>query len=155
MWRLSVCRPIFYRLPSKVAINPLSDGDYLHVVIRIVFFHDFGECLGFLVRVIEVTTKMSSSEEDHLKYRRMPFKFGIRDQSCLSDQQTAILYKYGSWMEALAKGYLKARTKAQEDFVSAAAGLRKPETAFEIAWDRLKMRRDFERTQNWWSNKFP
>jgi uncharacterized protein YifE (UPF0438 family) len=87
---------------------------------------------------------MPSSEEDHLKYRRMPFKFGIKGQSCLSLEQSNILYKYGSWMEALVTGSIKPRTKAQEDFIAAHRGRRKPETSYEIAWERLQMRREFE-----------
>jgi len=46
---------------------------------------------------------------------------------------------------ALAKGGIQPETDAQQAFVQVCRGEREPETAYELLWQKLKLRREFER----------
>jgi len=48
-------------------------------------------------------------------------------------------------MEALAKGVIQPETDAQQAFVQVCRGEREPETTYELLWQKLKLRREFER----------
>jgi rubrerythrin len=48
-------------------------------------------------------------------------------------------------LEALVEGKIQAHTDAQLRFIAVDEKQLKPETSFEIAWMKLKGRRDFER----------
>jgi hypothetical protein len=56
----------------------------------------------------------------------------------LSDQERALLAKYGHWLEALAGGSLAPLTPEQEQFVRVARGEAEPRSPFEVAWGKLR-----------------
>ncbi len=70
----------------------------------------------------------------HKKYRAIRMPVSPVLQEYLSTAEISILTKYGSWLQALAKGVVPPTTLAQVQFVKVAEGICKPTTAHDQAW---------------------
>ena len=71
--------------------------------------------------------------------------FVIRcSRAIFSEEEVAILERYGREFERLAKGERVATTAAQQRFVEAARGQREPETIYEKTWAKYAWRVEWE-----------
>lgn len=66
------------------------------------------------------------------------------DTSIFSAREKEILARYGCWMEALAIGQIAPITDAQRRFIRVVQEEVEPESEFETAWLKLKLRRQYE-----------
>src|ERR1051326_5332711 len=74
---------------------------------------------------------------EHLTYLRQK-GYTAKCPSAFSDEETAILDRYGHWMEALTAGLIHPATTEREHFLSVARGQAQPETPFERVWHKLR-----------------
>ena len=59
-----------------------------------------------------------------------------------SKEETALLHKYGHWLEALATGWIAPATPEQSHFLRVARGEAEPKTPFEHVWRKLSGQSD-------------
>jgi uncharacterized protein YifE (UPF0438 family) len=76
---------------------------------------------------------------DHLTYLRQQ-GYTARHSADLSQEEAALLARFGHWMEALASGWIKATTPEQSHFVAVAHGDAEPLTPFEQVWRKVTAR---------------
>jgi len=79
-------------------------------------------------------------------YLRRPFEFGCSTAAFPPDELAA-LAESGALLEALAAGEVKPATADQKHFLKVDRGEAEPETTLELAWERLKARREYEHGQ--------
>src|SRR5215208_4653034 len=79
-------------------------------------------------------------------YLRRPFEFGCSTAAFPADELAA-LAESGALLEALASGEVKPATADQKHFLKVDRGEAEPETVLELAWERLKARREYEHGQ--------
>lgn len=80
---------------------------------------------------------------DHLAFLRQR-DFALGCANIFTEDEHSILMRFGHWMTALASGEISPITPAEERFLSVDRGEVEPETAFEVAWTKLRGRRHFE-----------
>lgn len=85
---------------------------------------------------------MQAPDEHKEHLRRQNFVFRCRN--IFSHEEQQILLRYGCWMEALATGVIRPVTPAEERFLLVDRGQLEPESKYELAWIKLKIRRDYE-----------
>ncbi|MBM3865422.1 MAG: hypothetical protein FJ381_05935 [Verrucomicrobia bacterium] len=78
-------------------------------------------------------------------FDRGNFDLEVVNEDIFSGGEVLLLRRFGFWMEALAKGVIQPETDAQQAFVQVCRGEREPETTYELLWQKLKLRREFER----------
>lgn len=66
------------------------------------------------------------------------------DLSGWTDEDRAVLHKYGAWFEALGNGEVEPSTEAQRHFAQVAYGLAAPTTKYEAIWRRYLVARKQE-----------
>lgn len=76
----------------------------------------------------------SQSPDAHLAARKCRFVIDADTRDFLSDDEAALVERYGTWMEGLTSGDLEPLTSGQRRFVKVAWGLSLPSTKFEQAW---------------------
>lgn len=82
--------------------------------------------------------------DDHLEYlRRRPFAFHCSTE-IFPAEEVQVLTEMGNWLEALAGGKIQPVTPEQEHFLQVDREEAEPATVSELAWMRLKGRREFE-----------
>jgi hypothetical protein len=74
---------------------------------------------------------------EHLTYLRQK-GYTPRCPSAFTEEETAILARYGHWLEALATGLIQPASAEQEHFLRVAHGEEQPETPFERIWHKLR-----------------
>lgn len=81
---------------------------------------------------------------DHRKFlKKRDFDLGC--SNIFSEEEHALLIRYGCWMEALVKGVIQPITPAEERFLLVHRGEAEPQSIYEQAWSRLMGRRAFEK----------
>jgi len=88
---------------------------------------------------------MKPSESHRPYFDRGNFDLEVINEDIFSGEEVLLLRRFGCWMEALAKGVIQPETDAQQAFVRVCRGEREPETTYELLWQKLKLRREFER----------
>lgn len=83
---------------------------------------------------------MEAHKERHLHYAgQHPFPFGC-DPRLFSEEQYALITRWGHWYQALADGLLEPITEAQRVFIAAVRGSSPPTEPHAEAWWRYRMR---------------
>ncbi len=85
-----------------------------------------------------------SAPEDHLAFLKQQ-DFALGCSNIFTEEEHALLMRFGCWMTALATGAIPPITPAEERFLSVDRGTFEPETVYEVAWEKLKARRHFEK----------
>ena len=76
----------------------------------------------------------SADHSYYLSSGRGPFRVPSKRLDKLSQQELAMLEKYGHWLKALATGLLKPETEEQARFVLVTKRKEEPRSSFEWAW---------------------
>jgi uncharacterized protein YifE (UPF0438 family) len=72
------------------------------------------------------------------------YPLGVQTMSVFSDEELALLRRYGWWLSSLAAGHIQPHTDSDRRFVDVCHGKAKAETLAERAWIKLMMRREYE-----------
>jgi uncharacterized protein YifE (UPF0438 family) len=84
-------------------------------------------------------------KSEHLAYLKNKGTFRVDcSHKIFSDDEIAILEKYGHWFQALETGELMPYTDLQKEFVRVARGERGPFSVAEKAWFKYKGRKALE-----------
>lgn len=83
---------------------------------------------------------MSAPGDHHAYLQRNDYV--LPEGVTFTHEESALLRRYGHWMEALASGRLEPATLEQHHFVEAARGEADPRTDFERAWAKLSQTRE-------------
>lgn len=77
----------------------------------------------------------AEEELRHTQFRKM--RIDVRDDvaEMMTEDELAIIRRYGAWMLALSKGDIFPLTLSQTHFVATTRGVRKPQTTHELAWN--------------------
>jgi uncharacterized protein YifE (UPF0438 family) len=90
---------------------------------------------------------MSKTYNDHEFYlQKRPFVFGCATH-IFSPEEIRVLSDTGNWIEALAAGLIEPLNDAQRRFLSVDREEAEPRSVAELAWVRLKGRREFEKEE--------
>jgi uncharacterized protein YifE (UPF0438 family) len=88
-----------------------------------------------------------SASENRRELERRPFRFGCSTDVFPPDEIRA-LTDNGIWIEALVVGQIPPTTPQHEHLLRVDREEADPENVVELAWVRLKGRREFEREQS-------
>ncbi len=75
---------------------------------------------------------------DHAELLRRA-DYPVPTGATLTDAERQTVGRFGYWMQALTAGTIAPATPEQEHFVLAARGMEDPTTAFEIAWEKVRL----------------
>ena len=94
-----------------------------------------------LVEVVK-TGDRAMHERAHARLlRQKRFRIDERIRTNLTQDEYAVLRRYGTWLQALATGEIPPLTALNARFVEVANGTRQPESEHEIAWSRYMLLR--------------
>ena len=88
---------------------------------------------------------MKSSNQHREFFNQKSFDLHVMNGDLFTEEENALLRRYGTWMQALDEQNIAPETQEQIAFVEMCRGVKKPTTIFEQAWWKLKERRQFER----------
>ncbi len=88
----------------------------------------------------------------HRQFLCRPFLFKC-SSVIFAESELKQLRRFGSWMEALVAGLIEPTSQTQQDFCECFCGDREPSTSFELTFQKLLHRREFE-AENFNSAKY-
>ena len=88
---------------------------------------------------------MKSSNQHREFFSQKFFDLHVMNGDLFTEEENALLRRYGTWMQALDEQNIEPETQEQIAFVEMCRGVKAPTTIFEHAWRKLKERRQFER----------